>query len=156
MSGAGEGSAPASRSGGDPLDAPADNAACLFCGEPERFEIVEVWGHEFIFETCCETVTWTVKPGVSAATWAVSLGRTEPFAKAKTVFFEPGRNQAASDPELLASIQSGVHHLLLDGCQALSTRFAKHASYWSVMASVIEPNERRPGTRHQGCDDFGA
>ncbi len=54
MSEAGEGGAPVGRSGGDPLDALADNPACLFCGEPERFEIVEVWGHEFIFETCCE------------------------------------------------------------------------------------------------------
>ena len=27
---------------------------CLFCGEVERVEIFEVWGHEFMFETCCE------------------------------------------------------------------------------------------------------
>lgn len=27
---------------------------CLFCGEPERAEIFEVWGHEFMLETCCE------------------------------------------------------------------------------------------------------
>ena len=34
---------------------PSDAAwACLFCGEPERAEIFEVWGHEFMLETCCE------------------------------------------------------------------------------------------------------
>ena len=27
---------------------------CLFCGQPERVEIFEVWGHEWMFETCCE------------------------------------------------------------------------------------------------------
>ena len=27
---------------------------CLFCGQAERIEIFEVWGHEFMFETCCE------------------------------------------------------------------------------------------------------
>ena len=27
---------------------------CLFCGQPERVEVFEVWGHEWMFETCCE------------------------------------------------------------------------------------------------------
>jgi hypothetical protein len=27
---------------------------CLLCGQLERVEIFEVWGHEFMFETCCE------------------------------------------------------------------------------------------------------
>lgn len=27
---------------------------CLFCDQPERVEIFEVWGHEWMFETCCE------------------------------------------------------------------------------------------------------
>jgi len=27
---------------------------CLFCGQPERVEILEVWDHEWMFETCCE------------------------------------------------------------------------------------------------------
>ena len=27
---------------------------CLFCGEPEHIEIFEVWGHEFMLNTCCE------------------------------------------------------------------------------------------------------
>ena len=27
---------------------------CLFCGEPEHVKIFEVWGHEFMLDTCCE------------------------------------------------------------------------------------------------------
>ncbi len=27
---------------------------CMFCGQPEHVEIFEVWGHEWMFETCCE------------------------------------------------------------------------------------------------------
>src|SRR4051794_1166165 len=27
---------------------------CLFCGEPEQVSLHEVWGHEFMLETCCE------------------------------------------------------------------------------------------------------
>ena len=27
---------------------------CLFCGEPEHVAVHEVWGHEFMLETCCE------------------------------------------------------------------------------------------------------
>jgi hypothetical protein len=27
---------------------------CLFCGERERVEIFEVWGHDFMFDACCE------------------------------------------------------------------------------------------------------
>jgi hypothetical protein len=27
---------------------------CLFCGDPEHVSVHEVWGHEFMFETCCE------------------------------------------------------------------------------------------------------
>lgn len=27
---------------------------CLFCGQPERAEVFEVWEHEFMLETCCE------------------------------------------------------------------------------------------------------
>jgi hypothetical protein len=26
----------------------------MFCGQPEHVEIFEVWGHEWMFETCCE------------------------------------------------------------------------------------------------------
>lgn len=32
----------------------ADALPCLFCGQPERAEIFEVWGHEFMMQTCCE------------------------------------------------------------------------------------------------------
>lgn len=31
-----------------------DSLTCLFCGYSERVEIFEVWGHEFMLETCCE------------------------------------------------------------------------------------------------------
>ena len=31
-----------------------DAAACLFCGEPERVEMFQIWRHEFMIETCCE------------------------------------------------------------------------------------------------------
>jgi len=35
--------------------APAHDALpCLFCGQPERAEMFEVWGHEFMLHTCCE------------------------------------------------------------------------------------------------------
>ena len=27
---------------------------CMFCGEPEHVEILEIWDHEWMFETCCE------------------------------------------------------------------------------------------------------
>ena len=27
---------------------------CLFCGEQEHVEVFEVWGHDFMFHTCCE------------------------------------------------------------------------------------------------------
>jgi hypothetical protein len=26
---------------------------CLFCGAPEHVEVFEIWGHEFMLETCC-------------------------------------------------------------------------------------------------------
>lgn len=35
-------------------DLPTAAPPCLFCGEAERAEIFEVWGHEFMLETCCE------------------------------------------------------------------------------------------------------
>jgi hypothetical protein len=36
---------------------------CLFCGAPEFVEIHEIWGHEFMLRTCCESLIWTVKLG---------------------------------------------------------------------------------------------
>ncbi|MCB8877876.1 XF1762 family protein [Acidisoma silvae] len=27
---------------------------CLFCGEPEQAELLEIWGHDFMLQTCCE------------------------------------------------------------------------------------------------------
>jgi hypothetical protein len=32
----------------------AEPLACLFCGAPEFVEIHEIWGHEFMLQTCCE------------------------------------------------------------------------------------------------------
>ena len=63
MSGGGEGTTPDSGMESDPLSQPPESPACLFCGEPELFEIAEVWGHEFMVETCCEGLIWTVKLG---------------------------------------------------------------------------------------------
>ncbi len=36
--------------------APLASVRCWFCGEPEVVELVEVWGHEFMWETCCEAL----------------------------------------------------------------------------------------------------
>jgi hypothetical protein len=34
--------------------APLSPLLCLFCGEPEHLQLHEIWGHEFMIETCCE------------------------------------------------------------------------------------------------------
>ena len=39
------------------LATPDEEAAaepCFFCGEPARAEVLEVWGREFMLDTCCE------------------------------------------------------------------------------------------------------
>ena len=34
---------------------------CLFCGEPERIGLFEVWdSHEFMLEACCEAMSESV------------------------------------------------------------------------------------------------
>ena len=39
----------------------ADTPPCLFCGEPQRIEIFEIWSsHEFMLEACCEDLHETV------------------------------------------------------------------------------------------------
>ena len=38
---------------------PRAEIRCLFCDQPERVEIFEVWGHEWMFDTCCEGFIWT-------------------------------------------------------------------------------------------------
>ncbi len=37
---------------------PNDSSAptCLFCGQSEHADIFEVWGHEFMIQTCCEAL----------------------------------------------------------------------------------------------------
>jgi hypothetical protein len=38
-------------------DPPTPAPPCLFCGEPERAEIFEIWGHEFMLETAAKAST---------------------------------------------------------------------------------------------------
>ncbi len=35
---------------------PTAPALCFFCGESEVVELFEIWGHEFMWETCCESL----------------------------------------------------------------------------------------------------
>jgi len=35
---------------------PTAPALCFFCGEPEVVELFEIWGHEFMWETCCPSL----------------------------------------------------------------------------------------------------
>lgn len=45
----------------------ADDPVCLYCGNPERVEIFEIWsGHEFMLETCCEAMHETVAHEIAA------------------------------------------------------------------------------------------
>ena len=49
---------------------------CLFCGEPERVEIAEIWGHEFMIETCCERLhEAVVRDMADDPEWAKTLLR---------------------------------------------------------------------------------
>ena len=56
-----------------------DGAAppCLFCREPERIEIFEIWsGHDFILECCCEALHETVVSEINDdPDWARTLLR---------------------------------------------------------------------------------
>lgn len=38
------------------MDETAGPPTCLFCGQTEHVAIHEVWGHEWMFETCCEAL----------------------------------------------------------------------------------------------------
>lgn len=33
-----------------------DPRPCVYCGQPEEVDLVEVWGREFMLETCCESL----------------------------------------------------------------------------------------------------
>jgi len=35
---------------------PTAPVLCFFCGEPEVVELFEIWEHEFMWETCCESL----------------------------------------------------------------------------------------------------
>ena len=56
--------------------------ACLFCGEPETVELLEVWGHEFMLKTCCESLHEQIAIEMNddpawAATFMRSIGTEE-------------------------------------------------------------------------------
>ncbi len=55
----------------------SDPPICLFCGEPERVGLFEMWsGHEFMIETCCEHLHETVVSEMAEdREWARSLLR---------------------------------------------------------------------------------
>jgi hypothetical protein len=61
----------------NPLPATSDPAICLFCGEPERVGLFEMWSsHEFMIETCCEHLHETVVSEMAEdREWARSLLR---------------------------------------------------------------------------------
>lgn len=44
----------------DTIGQKANAPTCLFCGEPERVEVFEIWDHDFAIETCCEHLHETV------------------------------------------------------------------------------------------------
>ena len=35
---------------------PSAPVRCWFCGEPEVIELAEMWGHQFMWKTCCEAL----------------------------------------------------------------------------------------------------
>src|SRR3954447_17432670 len=49
---------------------------CLFCGEPERVEVFEIWDHNFALECCCEGLHETVARDMADdPEWAKTLLR---------------------------------------------------------------------------------
>ena len=49
---------------------------CLFCGSPEFVEIHEIWGHEFMLQTCCESLHEQIVQDMDAdPAWARELLR---------------------------------------------------------------------------------
>lgn len=62
-----------------PDAAPTETLAipCMFCDQPERVEIFEVWDHEWMFETCCEGLHEQLALEMAEdAEWARRLLRT--------------------------------------------------------------------------------
>lgn len=50
---------------------------CVFCGQPEQVEVFEVWGHDWMFETCCEGLhEQLVLEMTDDPNWAKQLLRT--------------------------------------------------------------------------------
>jgi hypothetical protein len=59
----------------DPLIA-SRSPACLFCGAPEYLGLHEIWGHEFMIETCCESLHYQVAAEMADdPAWAAELLR---------------------------------------------------------------------------------
>lgn len=57
-------------------DTVAHPALCSFCGGPELVELAEMWGHEFMWETCCENLHHFLVEQVNAdPTWGRELLR---------------------------------------------------------------------------------
>ena len=47
------------------LNPPSPPAFCLFCGEPERVEIAEIWSDSnFLLDTCCPGLLTSVADGM--------------------------------------------------------------------------------------------
>ncbi len=44
----------------------AEPVLCSFCGEPELVELFEMWGHEFMWSTCCESLHHSLVEEVNA------------------------------------------------------------------------------------------
>ena len=52
-------------------------AVCRFCGEPEQVSVHEVWGHDFMLDTCCASLQdHIVEEMKSDPDWARHLLRT--------------------------------------------------------------------------------
>ena len=60
----------------DDLSQDPHQESCLFCGEPERVQIFEIWGHDFMVECCCEGLHETVARDMADdPEWAKTLLR---------------------------------------------------------------------------------
>ena len=55
----------------------ANSLACLFCGEPERLELLEIWtDHEFMLSACCDSLHENiVREMADDPAWACDLLR---------------------------------------------------------------------------------
>lgn len=55
----------------------SEELACLFCGEVETVELLEVWGHEFMLKTCSESLHEQIATEMNDnPAWAASFMRS--------------------------------------------------------------------------------